>query len=218
MATPIGMMTSHLKSSHNPIELKDQNMTKLIVAIVCIGFAACKSSTSSSPSSGDTYLMQNANWDSGGTHGYNGWSFTHTFNSVGFDTADFEQDAPPGGGTWGFKIHSIDLTTQANYITRKYTNLSSGVYEFSLWSHYKYVFPDSIFHPAWISITKESGGVATTVIDSITNGLYWAQTTMYDTLTSLLPTDAITLEVSSGIAIVHGNPNTVDDFTFAKLP
>ncbi len=188
-------------------------MTKLLLAIAFVAslaFISCKSSTAPAPFT--RFPLINSNFDSGGTHGWNGWTFRHTF-----DTIDFEQDAPPGGGTWGFKLHSVDLPTQSNNIIQSFTNLSSGVYEFSLWSHYKYVFPDSIFHPAWFSITKESGGITTTVTDSITNGLDWASTTMLDTL-ALVPTDSVTLEVSSGLAIVHGNPNTVDNFTFAKLP
>ncbi len=190
-------------------------MNKLLFAIVCIGslgLFSCKSTTTSAPTSPTRFPLINTNFDSGGTHGWNGWTFRHTF-----DTTDFEQDAPPGGGTWGFKLHSVDLPTQSNNIIQGFTNLSSGVYEFTLWSHTKYVFPDSIFHPAWMSIIKESGGVTTTVTDSLTDSLDWFPQTMVDTLT-LLPTDSVTLEVSSGLAIIHGNPTTVDDFTFAKLP
>jgi hypothetical protein len=193
-------------------------MNKLLtlVCIACLAFAACKSSTSTTsnppPMSDTTFLLKNATWDSGGTHGWNGWTFRHTF-----DTIDFEMDAPPGGGTWGFKIHSVDLPTQSNNITQSFTNLTSGVYEFTLWSHTKYVFPDSVFNPAWVSFTKVSGGVATKLTDSLTDNLNWFPQTMFDTLT-LLPTDTITIEISSGLAITHGDPTTVDDFTFAKLP
>jgi hypothetical protein len=194
-------------------------MTKLLLSIVCIasiGFAACKSSTSTTsnppPTSDTTFLLKNATFDSSGTHGFNGWVFQHSL-----DTVDFEQDAPPGAGTWGFKIHSVDFPYQTDNITRSFTNLTSGVYEFTLWSHTKYVFADSIFHPAWMSITKKSGGVLMMVTDSVPDSLTWFPYTMFDTLT-LLPTDTVTLEVSCGLAIIHGNPNTVDDFTFAKLP
>ncbi len=192
-------------------------MTKLLLVISCIGcfaLTSCKSSTAPTTTNGSdtTFILKNANFDSAGTHGFNGWSFFHSL-----DTIDFEQDAPPGGGTWGFKIHSVDFPWQSDYITQRFTNLTSGVYEFTAWSHTKYVLPDSIFHPSWISITKTSGGVATTVTDSIRDNLYWHPETLLDTLT-LLPTDTITLEISSGLAIVHGNPNTVDNFTFAKLP
>jgi len=192
-------------------------MTKLLLAISCIAtiaLASCKSnSTSLNPNTSDTsFILRNANFDSAGTHGFNGWTFQHSL-----DTVDFEQDAPPGSGTWGFKLHSVDFPYQSDNITQSFTNLTSGVYEFTLWSHTKYVFPDSIFHPAWISITKISGGVATTVRDSVPNSLTWFPTTLLDTLT-LLDSDIVTLEVSSGLAIIHGNPNTVDNFTFAKLP
>ncbi|HEY3875282.1 MAG TPA: hypothetical protein VGM92_07375 [Candidatus Kapabacteria bacterium] len=177
---------------------------------------SCKSTSTGTnlPGSSDTtFLLKNASFDSAGTHGFNGWSFHHSL-----DTTDFEQDAPPGAGIWGFKIHSVDFPFQSDNITQSFTNLSSGVYAFTLWSHTKYVFPDSIFHPSWVSITKTTAsGSSTTLIDSIPCSLTWFPSTMLDTLT-LLPTDTVTLEISSGLAIVHGNPNTVDDFTFARLP
>ena len=119
------------------------------------------------PTSDTTFLLKNATFDSAGTHGFNGWAFQHSL-----DTTDFEQDAPPGAGTQGFKIHSVDFAYQSDNITQSFTNLASGVYEFTLWSHTKYVFPDSIFHPAWISITKKSGGVATMVTDSASGQPY----------------------------------------------
>jgi hypothetical protein len=193
-------------------------MTKfqlILSFIACVVFASCKSTSTQvnvPPTSDTTFLLKNLTFDSAGTHGLNGWIFQHSL-----DTTDFEQDAPPGAGTWGFKLHSVDFSNQSDNITRSFTNLTSGVYEFTLWSHTKYVFPDSIFHPAWISITKKSGGVSTTVIDSVQDSLTWFPYSMLDSLT-LLPTDTVTLEVSCGLAIVHGNPNTVDDFTFAKLP
>jgi hypothetical protein len=193
-------------------------MTKLLLALTvipCIALYSCKSSSTQTnlpPASDTTFVLKNTNFDSGGTHGWNGWTFHHSF-----DTIDFEQDAPPGGGTWGFKIHSVDFPTQSNNITQSFTNLSSGVYEFTLWSHSKYVYPDSIIHPAWISIAKISGGIGDTLIDSLHFDLNWHPETFLDTLT-LLPTDTVTLEVSCGLAIVHGDPTTVDDFTFAKLP
>ena len=190
-----------------------------LLFLIALAISACKSNgTSVNPpgTSDTTFLLKNATFDSAGTHGLNGWTFHHPSSGT-LDTTDFEQDAPPGAGTWGFKIHSVDFLWQAVNITRNYTNLSSGVYAFTMWSHMKYVYPDSIFHPSWMSITKISNGDSTRVIDSIPSSLYWHSTTMFDTLT-LLPTDTVMLEISSGLAIIHGNPNTVDDFTFAKYP
>ena len=188
-------------------------MTKLLFGFAClitVALVSCKTTTA--PTTTTRFPLINANWDSAGTHGWNGWTFQHSL-----DTIDFELDAPPGGGTWGFKLHSVDFPYQSDNITQSFTNLSSGVYEFTLWSHTKYILPDSVFHPAWMSITKKSGGVATTVRDSLVSSLTWVSQSMFDTLT-LLPTDTVTLEVSSGLAITHGNPSTVDDFTFIKLP
>ncbi len=192
--------------------------------LAAFALASCKSNTSTQPNSADTlqpksdttFFLKNLTWDSTGTHGWNGWTF-HRPTSGMLDTIDYEQDAPPGGGTWGFKMHSVDYPTQSVNITRSFTNLSSGVYEFSLWSHTKYVYADSVFHPAWMSVTKVSGGISSTVTDSLAGSLTWVPQSMFDTL-SLVPTDTVTLEVSSGLAITHGDPTTVDLFTFAKLP
>ncbi len=184
------------------------------LCLLCATVVSCKSTSTAvnPPSSDTTFILKNATFDSAGTHGFNGWIFHHSL-----DTIDFEQDAPPGAGIWGFKIHSVDFPWQSDNITQKFTSLTSGVYMFTMWSHMKYVLPDSVFHPSWMSITKISGGDSTTVIDSIPSSLYWHSTTMFDTLT-LLPTDTVMLEISSGLAIIHGNPNTVDNFTFAKMP
>ncbi|HET6401522.1 MAG TPA: hypothetical protein VFH95_09005 [Candidatus Kapabacteria bacterium] len=192
-----------------------------IGAFACYALASCTGTTNPSPNNPDTtktssdtvYLLHNANFDStGGGHSFNGW----TFNKV-FDTVDFEQDAPSGGGTWGFKLHSVDFGPVSNNITRDFTGLDSGVYAFTVWSHSKYVYPNTVCLPGWMGITRERGGVKDTVMQYLTNSQFWQPETMLDTL-ALLPADTVTLEVSAGIAVTHGNPVTVDEFTFAKYP
>ena len=189
----------------------------LIISFLTIAvLSSCKSiSTTVDAIPSDTvFFLNNGNFDStGGGHSFNGW----TFNPV-FDTVDFEQDAPPGDGTWGFKLHSVDVPLQtSNNITRNFTGLDSGVYAFTVWSHSKYVYPNSVCLPGWMGITRVRGSIKDTVMQYLANSLNWQPETMLDTL-ALLPGDTITLEISAGIAITHGNPVTVDEFTFAKYP
>lgn len=200
-------------------------MTKSLVIISFLLVAvlsSCKTdSTSANSNPSDTtsktndtvFYIKNGNFDStGGGHGFNGW----TFNKI-FDTVDFEQDAPPGAGTWGFRLHSVDNPPTSNNITRNFTGLDSGVYAFTVWSHSKYVYPNSVCLPGWMGITRVRGNEKDTIMQYLTNSLSWQPETMLDTL-ALLPSDVVTLEVSAGIAVTHGNPVIVDEFTFAKYP
>jgi hypothetical protein len=68
-----------------------------------------------------------------------------------------------------------------------------------------------------MGITRVRGNEKDTIMQYLTNSLSWQPETMLDTL-ALLPTDVVTLEVSAGIAVTHGNPVIVDEFTFAKYP
>ena len=202
-----------------------KRLTSYLLVVIgefaCYALASCKSTTSPSQNNPDTtktssdttYLLRNANFDStGGGHSFNGW----TFNKV-FDTVDFEQDAPLGDGTWGFKLHSVDLLPPSNNITRNFTGLDSGVYALTVWSHSKYVYPNSVCLPGWMGIMHVRGSVRDTAMRYLANSLSWQPETMLDTL-ALLPTDTVTLEISAGVAVTHGNPVTVDEFTFAKYP
>lgn len=192
----------------------------LLVAILVVG-AGCKSSTSPTTNNGGTtdttVLLNHVLFQVNGVPSLNGWTY-HA--SVAEDTIDFDPSAPPGDGLWSLKLHTADYPPATNYVTRSFTNLSSGVYSLTALLHLKYVLPPAQFPEGWMAIIKKSGSDTSTKLQLTQDSDQWHSETLLDTLT-LLPTDTVTLQLSAGCRAttgsLHGNPVWFDDITFKKL-
>ena len=106
-------------------------MNKLLLAFFfcCIMISACRKSsdpisTTSIPSD-STAFPNHVMFEKDGHGSLNGWTYNPAL--VG-DTANFEIDAPPTGGTWSLKLHKADTPHGSNNVTRTFTKISSGIY------------------------------------------------------------------------------------------
>ncbi len=145
----------------------------------------------------------------------NGWAFHPAI--IG-DTANFEVDTPPTGGTWSLKLHKADTPHGSNNVTRTFTNISSGIYELSSWMKIKYLLPAGTSPEGSISIIKSSNGVSYTKTTTSGDSIVWHQVNLLDTLV-LLPSDSLTIMLAAGASdtAAHGNPMWFDDVTFRKV-
>lgn len=197
-------------------------MTKIFFVFVMCVVVLSSCSKSNNPvlvTPADTSIVMNHSlFEQGGKPSLNGWTF-HPAQAD--DTLDFEIDTPPGAGTWSFKLHTSDLLSAHNYVTRSFTNLASGVYSLTAWLKYKYVLAQGTFPPGWISIVKTSGGISSAKIQFGDDSTNWHPQTLLDTL-QLGTADTVTVLLSAGARSVssnmHGNPMWIDDITFKKLP
>ncbi|MDP4198868.1 MAG: hypothetical protein Q8922_15315 [Bacteroidota bacterium] len=193
----------------------------LLALIIIVG--GCKSSTSPSGTTGNskpdtTVILNHVLFAINGMPSLNGWTY-HA--SVPEDTVDFDLSAPPGDGTWSLKLHTADFPPATNYVTRSFTNLSSGVYSLTTLLHMKYILQEGTFPPGWMAIIKTNGGVSSTKTQLTLDTDQWHSERLLDTL-SLLPSDTVTLQLSAGCRAttgsLHGNPVWFDDITFKRLP
>ena len=186
---------------------------------------SCSKSTEPTTNSDSTYLIKHSTFEKNGQPFLNGWTFheaeegdTALFTNPG---RFFVMEAPPGAGTYSFRLHTSDFLNQYNQLTQSFTNLKSGIYSLSVWLKYKYVLDLATFPPSWIAVMKSNGGTPVIVRQNAVDSLTWQQQTLLDTLT-LLPTDTVTVVLSSGAKNggpnAHGNPLSVDDISFRRLP
>jgi len=195
-------------------------MKRWILLFVCITlFASCKSSpttNNTSNTSDTTVILDHALFEQNGTPSLNGW----TFHPAGTDdTLDFEQSAPPGMGTWSYKLHTSDFPPVTNALVRNYTGLVSGIYSFTAWHRMKYILAAGTFPEGYISVTKLSGGISTVTTQITTDDTAWHTVSLLDTF-ALQPSDTVQLLLSAGARTTgqHGNPLWFDDITFERLP
>ena len=165
----------------------------------------------SDSSSFPTHLL----FEKGGRGSLNGWTF---HPSIAGDTANFEVDAPPTGGTWSLKLHKADAPHPANNVTMSFTNLTSGIYELSSWMKIKYLLPPGTSPEGYISIIKTSAGVSYPKSTTSGDSIQWHLVHLLDTL-SLLRTDSVTILLAAGTSdtSARGNPMWFDDVTFRKV-
>ncbi len=190
--------------------------------------SSCSKSTEPSSNitpADSTYLIQHSMFEKNGQPFVGNWTF---HNAEDGDTAlftnpgrYFDTDVPSGGGTYSFRLHTSDFLNQFNQLTQSFTNLKSGIYNLSVWLKYKYVLDPATFPPSWIAIIKSNGGTSVIAKQNAVDSLTWQQETILDTLT-LLPTDTVTVVLSGGAKnggpSAHGNPLSVDNISFRRLP
>ena len=196
------------------------DMIKSLFLVCVCGVFLSSCSKSSNPvttinATDSTVILSHSLFEQNGQQSLNGW----TFNPAGTDdTLDFEQDAPPGDGTWSYKLHTSDFPPVTNTLTRNYTGLTTGVYSLTAWIHLKYDLAEGTFPEGWISIVKISGGDSTIKSQLTTDSTVWHPISLLDTL-SLKSTDTVLLLLSAGARITnqHGNPVWYDDITFKRI-
>ena len=190
--------------------------------------SSCSKSTepgTTTTATDSTYLIKHSTFEKNGQPFVGSWTF---HNAEDGDTAlftnpgrYFDTDVPSGGGKYSFRLHTSDFLNQYNQLTQSFTNLKSGIYNLSVWLKYKYVLDPTTFPPSWIAIIKSNGGVPLITRQNAVDSSTWQQQTILDTLT-LLPTDTLTVVLSGGAKnggpSSHGNPLSVDDISFRRLP
>ena len=122
---------------------------------------------------------------------------------------------------YSFRLHTSDFLNQYNQLTQSFTNLKSGIYSLSVWLKYKYVLDPVTFPPSWIGVMKSNGGAPLIARQNAVDSSTWQLQTILDTLT-LLPSDTVTVVLSGGAKnggpSAHGNPLSVDNISFRRLP
>ena len=203
---------------------------KFCLSIVFCIFVVSSCTKSTEPGTNTTiidssYLIQHSVFEKSGQPFVGGWTFhaaeegdTALFTNPG---RYFITDVPSGGGMYSFRLHTSDFLNQYNQLTQSFTDLKSGIYSLSVWLKYKYVLDPTTFPPSWIGIIKSNGGAPVITKMNAVDSSTWQQQTILDTLT-LLPTDTVTVVLSGGAKNggpnAHGNPLSVDDVSFRRLP
>jgi hypothetical protein len=187
------------------------------LCICCASFSSCSSNSSDSVSTpivmDSSAFPKHLFFEKNGSASLNGWTFHPSTTN---DIPLFEMETPPTGGTWSLKLHKTDSPHPPNTVTETFTNLSSGIYELSVWAKMKYLIPGT--NPVGsISIIKNSAGVSSSATLSTGDSIEWHLITLTDIL-SLARTDSVTIMLASGVSdsAAHGNALWFDDVTFRK--
>jgi hypothetical protein len=187
----------------------------LVVTLSALVFSSCsKSSDPASPAVNDSTAFPNHFFfDKDGNPYLGGWTF-HASDPD--ELPIYEKDVPPTGGTWSLKLHKSDVPNPINSVTETFTNLTSGVYELSVWTKMKYQLPGT--NPLGsISISRNRSGVLLTASASSGDSTGWHPVVLDDTLT-LVRTDSVTITLAGGLgdSSTHGNALWFNDITFRK--
>jgi hypothetical protein len=192
-------------------------MIKIFLGLCfCFFFTSCSNSSDTAPASAvmdSTAFPNHLFFQKDGAASLNGWTF-HPSTSA--DIPLFEMETPPTGGTWSLKLHKADLPNPVNSVTETFTNLTSGIYELSVWTKMKYLIPGTNPIGA-ISIRKSRAGLTQTATMASGDSTGWHLITLTDTL-SLERTDSLTIMLAGGVSDIaaHGNALWYDDVTFRK--
>ncbi len=192
-------------------------MVKIFFTLsVCLALISCNNSSDSIQQSivmDSTAFPNHLFFEKDGVASLNGWIFHPSISS---EIPLFEMETPPTGGTWSLKLHKADFPHPVNTVTETFINLTSGIYELSVWTKMKYLL-SGINPVGSISIIKSSSGVSSIATMTTGDSTEWHLVTLSDTL-SLNRTDSVTIMLAGGVSdsAAHGNALWFDDVTFRK--
>ncbi len=173
--------------------MKTQQLARLLVLSFGWMFSTGCSNSSTDTTGGQTELILNGGFESGGVASLTGWTIP-----IGqlIDTALFSRDVPIGGGSYSVQLYPGWFPME-NRVEYDVVGRPSGVYKLTAWS--KVGWGSSIGIGS-ISLARRSGGLMDRK-KLLLNDTVWKKYTLLDTV-SLGATDTLAVILSAGMTEV----------------